>query len=136
MIQCKRIYESYEPSDGLRFLVDRLWPRGVSKLNAHVDDWLKIIAPSTALRQAYHQGQLTFTELATQYEAELLNQPEAVACLTRLAQQSQTPMTITLVYAARDRVHNHVQILMAILMKQFGALCVDDSGEKTLSSSD
>ncbi|MBP6116862.1 MAG: DUF488 family protein [Neisseriaceae bacterium] len=125
MIQRKRIYEPSAPSDGQRLLVDRLWPRGVSKLNARLDDWLKVIAPSTALRQAYHQGSLTFAELTERYEAELLGQPEAVACLTDLAARSAT-QALTFIYAARDTEQNHVCILMGLLQRQFGALC---SGE-------
>lgn len=122
MIQRKRIYAAYAADDGARFLVDRLWPRGVAKEAAHLDGWLKVIAPSTALRQAYHQGECGYAELGERYQVELLSQPEAVACLADLAERSMT-QTITLVYAARDETQNHVQILMTILQDEFGAAC-------------
>ncbi len=110
-IQIKRVYQAASPDDGLRILVDRLWPRGQSKEGVQIDHWLKDIAPSTALRQAFHQGLLPWAEFRQHYLQELEQNPEAVAELRQHLQHK----TVTLVYGAKDPEQNHALILKAFL---------------------
>lgn len=107
----KRIYEPPAASDGLRVLVDRLWPRGVSKADARLDLWLKEVAPSTALRRWLHSDPSRWQEFAKRYEQELAQQPEALAQLRRTAQRG----AVTLLSAVKDIPHSHVPVLLAHL---------------------
>lgn len=106
----KRVYEAPAQADGLRILVDRLWPRGVSKTAAHLDLWLKEVAPSTALRQWFGHDPDKWQALQARYRLELQSNP-AWSELQSLARQHKH---ITLLYAAKDPVHNQ-----AVLLKQF-----------------
>jgi uncharacterized protein YeaO (DUF488 family) len=115
MITVKRIYDQPAPDDGYRILVDRLWPRGVSKARADIDLWLKEVAPSTALREWFHQdvaaeGEV-FDEFRTRYERELDTNP-AVGELRTLVQEHPR---VTLLVGTRDTPHNHANILKAYL---------------------
>lgn len=110
MIKLKRIYEKYEPADGYRILVDRLWPRGVSKEKAHLDLWLKEIAPSTELRKWFGHDLAKWNEFQKKYTAEIKNNPIA-ADLNSLAKNKKD---VTLLYGARDVEHNE-----AIVIKNF-----------------
>jgi uncharacterized protein YeaO (DUF488 family) len=105
----KRVYEPATKADGLRVLVDRLWPRGVRKET--IDFWFKEIAPSTELRKLFHQGKGDFPEFAKSYRAELAQNP-AVVEASKLAKKHRT---ITLLYAARDTKNNHAVVLKKIL---------------------
>ena len=105
----KRIYEPAAKDDGLRVLVDRLWPRGVRK--DKMDIWLKEIAPSAELRKWFHARKGKFEEFAKAYRAELKKNP-AVAELHKLAEEHKV---ITLLYAARDTENNHAAILKRYL---------------------
>lgn len=87
MIQIKRVYEEYAPSDGYRILVDRLWPRGLTKDRAHVDEWAKDIAPSNELRQWFHHEQSNFAEFKTKYLQELQGKKDL---LTAIKKESTT----------------------------------------------
>lgn len=107
MFQMKRAYEPPEPSDGLRVLVDRLWPRGITKQKLRIDAWLKEIAPSSELRKWIHSDMSRWAEFGRRYRRELDAQPQAVADLRRQARAQ----TVTLVFAARDPVKNHAAIL-------------------------
>jgi uncharacterized protein YeaO (DUF488 family) len=107
MIQIKRVYESAEPSDGFRILVDRLWPRGLSKDQAAIDLWFKGIAPSTELRKWFKHDPSKFKEFSQRYRAEL---DHSVAFQT-LTDILQSHPKATLVYAARDPEINHAVIL-------------------------
>lgn len=107
----KRIYDEAGPEDGFRVLVDRLWPRGVSKERAALDLWLKEVAPSTELRTWFHANTGGFDEFAERYRAELRTNP-AVDELRRLG---ATHETVTLLYGVRDPEHNHARILAAYL---------------------
>lgn len=107
----KRIYDQAAPDDGFRVLVDRLWPRGVSKDKAQVDLWLKDIAPSTELRHWFHSGAGDFAEFSERYLAELDANP-AVARLERLL--TEQPV-VTLLYSVRDEESNHARILQRYL---------------------
>lgn len=103
----KRAYEDYDPSDGFRVLVDRLWPRGVPKANAHIDLWLKDIAPSTTLRKWYGHDPEKWREFKSRYFAELNENIDAVMQLARQSQRQK----VTLVYGARDTEHSHARAL-------------------------
>lgn len=109
-ILLKRAYEPPEPSDGFRILVDRLWPRGVSKSSAHIDLWLKEIAPSTTLRKWFGHDPLKWAEFRDRYFLELRRNPEAVEQLVEHTRHG----TVTLVYGAKDREHSH-----AVALKEY-----------------
>jgi uncharacterized protein YeaO (DUF488 family) len=114
MIRLKRAYEPSSPADGMRVLVERLWPRGVSKKNAAVDLWLKEIAPSTELRQWFAHDPAKWKEFRTRYRTELREKAEAIKLLEEKARQG----TITLLYAARDEEHNSALVLKEYLEAQ------------------
>ncbi len=109
-LQIKRIYEPYMESDGLRYLVDRLWPRGISKEQAHLTGWLKALAPSTALRKQFGHMAERFEEFSALYQDELDTNTEAQAELRQIIQQSRQ-QTVTLLYGARDPHINHAVVL-------------------------
>lgn len=103
----KRVYAEPSPSDGFRVLVDRLWPRGMTHERADLDEWLKEIAPSPALRKWWGHNPATMDDFAHKYEAELDDNP-AVA---QLEQIIASHPVVTLVYAAKDPAVNHALIL-------------------------
>ncbi len=107
----KRIYDEPSEEDGYRVLVDRLWPRGISREKAALDAWLKEIAPTPELRVWFGHKPERFAEFTARYEAELKNNP-AVA---RLSGIRKTHHNVTLLYAARDPVVNHAQVLLRYL---------------------
>lgn len=109
-IRVKRAYEATGAEDGYRVLVDRLWPRGVTKQKLNVEAWLKEIAPSTALRQWIHSDMSRWLEFKRRYFKELDLQPDLVADLRKRARAG----TLTLVFAARDADRNH-----AVLLKEY-----------------
>ena len=111
MIQIKRVYEPVEPGDGWRVLVERLWPRGVSKEKAHLDEWLKEIAPSTDLRKWYHHELDKWPLFQQRYRKELQENTELVQSLRQRAQQGM----LTLIYAAKDEQHNSALVLKEYL---------------------
>ena len=107
----KRIYEEPADDDGCRVLVDRLWPRGVSKERAQLELWLKDVAPSPPLRQEFAHMQERFEDFRAQYEDELAGNP-AVDQLRDLAAKHGK---VTLLYAARDPEVNHARVLLEFL---------------------
>lgn len=113
MFQIKRIYEPAEKSDGCRVLVDRLWPRGVSKEKAALDEWLKDAAPSPELREWFGHKPERFEEFSARYEDELTRNP-AVATLKDLESRQRT---VTLLYAAHDPEVNHAKVLLGFLQQ-------------------
>ena len=112
-IAIKRVYDEPEASDGMRVLVDRLWPRGLSKERAHIDLWLKEIAPSNELRTWFGHEPAKFEEFCRRYEAELASGPthDALTRLRELVQQQP----VTLVFAARDAAHSNAAVLRELL---------------------
>ncbi|MHC6221256.1 DUF488 domain-containing protein [Arthrobacter sp. MMS24-S77] len=108
----KRIYDDAADDDGYRVLVDRLWPRGVSKERARLDLWLKEIAPSPPLRTEFAHMQERFADFKEQYEAELEQNP-AVGQLLELAAGKKR---VTLLYGARDPEVNHARVLLEFLL--------------------
>ena len=110
-LKLKRIYDEPAPEDGFRVLVDRLWPRGVSKEEAQIDLWLGGIGPSPSLRKWFNHDPARWDEFLDRYFAELDEQPELV---TELFQKA-TAAPITLLYAAKDVQHNHAVALKMYL---------------------
>lgn len=113
----KRVYEPFQTSDGTRVLVDRLWPRGITKARAHVDLWFKEIAPSPPLREWFDHDPHRWIEFRHRYRGELRDRSAAVARLDELAALGR----VTLVYAAHDPVHNHAVVLADYLGQHWGA---------------
>ena len=110
MIRTKRVYEPPASEDGTRVLVDRLWPRGLSKDEAGIDWWARELAPSDKLRRWFGHSPPRFRQFVERYKLEL-NGGEAAARLRALA----AGQTVTLVYAARDELHNNARALVEIL---------------------
>ena len=112
-IRVRRIYEEPQDDDGARILVDRLWPRGVSKERAHLDDWCKQVAPSTELRQWYNHDPALFEEFATRYRDEL-HEPERAAEFAHLRELAQRG-TVTLLTASKAVDISEATVLAALL---------------------
>ncbi|MEE8724102.1 MAG: DUF488 family protein [Atopobiaceae bacterium] len=110
----KRIYETPEPQDGKRILVDRLWPRGMKKERAKLDAWEKELAPSSDLRKSWGHDSSRFKDFACAYRAELDSRPEVETFLSSLHPDD----TITLLYAAKDPQVNHAVVLRDYLAQQ------------------
>ncbi|HVA65492.1 MAG TPA: DUF488 family protein [Elusimicrobiota bacterium] len=115
MIRIKRVYEAPAPKDGFRVLVDRLWPRGVSKDKAKLDEWMKDIAPSDALRQWYSHDPAKWPEFKTRYKAELAGRGDILA---RLKSLEAGHKTLTLLFAAKDAARSNAAALAEILSSQ------------------
>jgi uncharacterized protein YeaO (DUF488 family) len=111
MIKLKRVYEKAENNDGLRVLVDRLWPRGVKKEEAKLDEWLRDIAPSSELRKWFSHDPNKWGEFKIRYEEEVAQKEEL---LDKLIQDAKGK-NITLVYASREKQFNNVTVLKALL---------------------
>jgi len=109
----KRAYEPAERSDGMRILVDRLWPRGVKKTTLRLDRWIKDVAPTPKLREWFGHKPGRFAEFGRRYRAELATNP-AVAELRKLGRGE----TVTLIYAARDPAVNHALVLESVLRRR------------------
>ncbi|AMK21546.1 MAG: DUF488 domain-containing protein [Novosphingobium sp.] len=110
-LSLKRAYVPPDPNDGIRLLIDRLWPRGVSRSEAAIDCWMKEIAPSVPLRKWFGHDPARFAEFSERYREELDENPEAVAQLCDMVRQHD----VTLVYAARDPHINHARVLAEYL---------------------
>lgn len=111
-IQTKRIYDVPLESDGKRILVDRLWPRGIKKVDAKLDLWLKEITPSNDLRKWYHQDiENRWAEFQQKYKAELSQVSAQLNALKQLAQHE----TVTLLTSAQNEGRNHVAVLLDVL---------------------
>lgn len=112
-IRIKHAYETPSPRNGARFLVDRLWPRGVKQESLALTAWLKDIAPGNKLRSWFGHDVSKWTEFRRRYRAELKSQPEALRPLREALKQGP----VTLVYSARDEKHNQAVVLRAFLRK-------------------
>ncbi|KAB0266527.1 DUF488 domain-containing protein [Microvirga brassicacearum] len=113
-VKLKRAYEDPAPADGVRVLVDRLWPRGVKKEDAAIEQWAKDLAPSTDLRKWFGHDPARWDEFRKRYADELRRHPEEVGQLRDLARRGQ----VTLVYAARDELHNDAVVLRDFLLER------------------
>jgi len=109
-VRVKRVYDQPAKADGYRMLVDRLWPRGLKKSEARIDEWLREIAPSTALRKWFKHDPDKWKEFKKKYSAELDDHREQVEKLAREARKR----TITLLFSARDTEHNN-----AVALKEY-----------------
>lgn len=107
MIKLKRVYDSAAPSDGTRYLVERLWPRGVRKSALRIDAWLKEVAPSTALRQWFKHDPKKWPEFQRRYRQELREHPDALRPILDAARRGN----VTLVYSSHDPEHNNAAVL-------------------------
>ncbi|HET8778925.1 MAG TPA: DUF488 family protein [Agromyces sp.] len=105
----KRVYDEPAASDGYRVLVDRLWPRGVSKERADLDQWLKEIAPSADLRKEWHQNPDRHDEFVSRYVAELDTNPDATDALLAVGREHDR---VTLLYSSHDPTVNHVAVIL------------------------
>ena len=114
MIKVKRVYDLHQPDDGLRFLVDRLWPRGVKKENLEMTDWLKDVAPSDDLRHWFGHEPARWEEFRSRYEAELEANSDAWRALLELARKQ----AVTLLFSAHDPEHNNAVALRSFLEKK------------------
>ncbi|WP_194410287.1 DUF488 domain-containing protein [Microbacterium cremeum] len=108
-LRLKRVYDDPDPGDGVRVLVDRLWPRGLTKERAALDLWAKEVAPSTGLRKAFHHGDMPWDEFAEAYRAEL--DGPAHAELEALRGELARHPVATLLYGAHDGLQNHAVVL-------------------------
>jgi len=111
-IRLKRSYEPPDASDGQRILIDRLWPRGVSKANAALDEWMKELGPSTELRKWFGHDPPRWEEFQRRYREELRAKPELLTHLRSLARNG----VVTLVYSAHDEAHNDAVVLRELLL--------------------
>ena len=109
-LKLKRVYEAPDKDDGIRILVDRLWPRGLTKKKAKLDLWLKEIAPSTELRKWFRHDPKKWRSFRERYQTELKHHADQLKVLQSKAKEG----TVTLIYGARDQEHNE-----ALVLKQF-----------------
>jgi len=114
MVQIKRVYDGYDKKDGYRILVDRLWPRGVSKEKAKIDEWMKDIAPSTELREWFGHDPAKWTEFQKRFKEELENKKDL---LEHIKDTEKKETTVTLVFAAKDETHNNAVVLQEMVKK-------------------
>lgn len=115
MVKIKRVYEEVEKSDGFRVLVDRLWPRGLSKGSGSIDLWCKEVAPSTELRKWFNHDPEKWEAFRKKYIAELKDNKEAFSELKAIAKREPT---ITLLYGAKDEEHNQAVVLREVLSRR------------------
>ena len=111
-VKLKRAYEHVSASDGTRILIDRLWPRGVKKVDAAIDQWAKDLSPSTALRKWFGHDPARWQEFRSRYAKEVRQHPEQLDKLRALARKGP----ITLVFSAHDEVHNDAVVLRDLLL--------------------
>jgi uncharacterized protein YeaO (DUF488 family) len=116
-IQLKRAYESPSKSDGMRVLIDGLWPRGVSKEKAEIAEWMKEIAVSAPLRKWFSHDPAKWPEFKKRYRGELARRPAAVARLREMARKGR----LTIVYGAKDEQHNNALVLKEFLEEGRGS---------------
>ena len=114
-IRIKRAYEAPAATDGYRVLVERLWPRGVRKETLELDEWLKALAPSDALRRWFHHDPERWAEFSVRYRAELRAEPAASA-VRGLAARTRRG-TVSLIFAAKDEQHNSAVVLRGVLQR-------------------
>ena len=110
-VRIKRVYEPADPGDGKRILIDRLWPRGLTKDKARIDLWEKEIAPSSKLRKWFNHDPVKWSEFQKRYQHELDNNNEAIGRVRKVLEQGSA----TLVYSAKDQDHNDAVVLKSYL---------------------
>lgn len=117
-IQIKRVYEPAAKADGFRMLVDRLWPRGMSKEDAKIDLWLRDIGPSTVLRKWFNHDPAKWVEFQHRYHTELKKKATLLATIKNKAKTRP----VTLLYSSKDERHNQAVVLQSFLLKRKGAI--------------
>ena len=123
MVRIKRVYDAVSRRDGMRILVDRLWPRGLKKENVNVVKWMKELGPSTELRKSFGHDPARWEEFRKRYKAEL-KRPGARVMLKEIS-TAAAQGTVTLVYSAKDEEHNQAVVIMEVL----GALSDASTGK-------
>lgn len=118
-IQIKRVYEKASVNDGKRVLIDRLWPRGMSKEKARIDVWLKDASPTPKLRKWFDHRPERFETFAAEYKKELKTCKVQIEALEKLLRWSESGR-LTLLYAAKDPIHNHAVVLLETLQEVKG----------------
>jgi uncharacterized protein YeaO (DUF488 family) len=116
-VRTKRVYEAASSGDGYRVLIDRLWPRGLSREKAALDEWARELAPSDELRRWFDHRPERFEQFRLRYTAELREHAEAISRLRRRARSG----TVTIVFAARDEEHSNAAVLAPIVRRGFPA---------------
>lgn len=111
LIRVKRVYDAYEEEDGIRILVDRLWPRGLRKEEARIDYWMKDIAPSSELRKWFSHDKNKWEEFKRKYFEELRNKGEKISFIKELSKTSN----VTLLYSSKERIYNNAMALKEYL---------------------
>jgi uncharacterized protein YeaO (DUF488 family) len=124
-VRIKRAYDPPEPSDGYRVLIDRLWPRGITRGNARLDEWAQELAPSSELRRWFGHDPARFEEFRERYASELVAHEKKLQALRGRAHEG----TLTLVYAARDHEHNDAVVLAEILSQSAHPGGEEEEGE-------
>ncbi len=114
MIHVKRVYDAQSAEDGFRILVDRLWPRGLTKESAGVDLWMKEVAPSTDLRKWFHADPSAWKAFRQKYAKEVALKPDLIAAIRKLITEHRV---VTFLYASRDVAHNHAEILKELVTR-------------------
>ncbi|KYP81323.1 DUF488 domain-containing protein [Ferroacidibacillus organovorans] len=115
-IHLKRVYEAPAEEDGQRILVDRLWPRGLTKETARIDVWMKDVAPSHELRKWFHHDSSRWEAFVERYCVELVDRPEAAACIKTL-REAAAAGALTLVFSAKDVDRNNATVLRDVLQQ-------------------
>jgi uncharacterized protein YeaO (DUF488 family) len=116
IVKVKRVYESIQRSDGTRFLVERLWPRGMKKEQLKLDAWLKDVAPSDSLRRWFGHDPFKWNQFQKKYRAELSDNPDAWKPILEAAKRGR----VTLLYSSRDIEHNNALVLKSFLEERLG----------------
>jgi uncharacterized protein YeaO (DUF488 family) len=115
MVTIKRIYEKPKKTDGFRVLIDRLWPRGVSRQRAKINLWLKDVSPSNELRKWFHRDPTHWEEFQKRYSKELTSHKEELKMILEKAKRNH----VTLLYSAKDIMHNNATALLIRLSQQY-----------------
>ncbi len=121
MVRIKRVYDRYEPEDGRRILIDRLWPRGINKEDSKIDEWIKEIAPSTELRKWFSHDVAKWPEFRRRYKDELAAKSDLVKGLAEYAKKG----TITLLFAAKDTEHVNAAVLKEVIDRSLAGARAD-----------
>lgn len=116
-LRWKRIYDTAEEEDGFRILVDRLWPRGISKADAQLGAWARDVAPSAALRSAFHKNETDYKTFAESYEKELQDNDEMTKFIEEIKNKLKTG-NVTLLYASREPEHSQIPVFRSFIEKR------------------
>ena len=116
-LRWKRVYDTAEEDDGFRILIDRLWPRGISKADAQLGDWARDVAPSAALRSAYHRNETDYKTFAESYEKELYDNDEMTEFIKEIKNKLETG-NVTLLYASREPERSQIPVLRSFIEKR------------------